>query len=189
MAGSSASTVTPIRGRTAGSARVAADAELTLRALVLDGGTQPDSFDAFADEHRELRPLATMLGALARIGAERDDDAAGRRLRSVLDVEPGDAPLAVVERMPPSTHTVAARVALLCAAERHSDVLALTHGVDDVDDVTALLVVYRGAALAGVGLFSAALDTWSRVLRARRHDPQVRRLARDLRDTAWSAAE
>lgn len=186
MARSAASsTVTPIRGRADKEGRVAVDAELRLRSLALDPTTQPADLDTFADEQPTLRPLASMLSALARIAAQRDDGAAGHRLRSVLDVEPDEAAIAVVERMPPSTHTVAARVALLTAAERHSDVLALTHGIDDIDDVTALLLVYRAAALAAVGLSSSAHDTWSAVLRARRYDPQVRRLARDLRDAAW----
>lgn len=180
------STVTPIRGRVDKGGRVAVDAELRLRALALDHATQPADFDTFAEEQPTLRPLASMLSALARIAAERDDEAAGHRLRSVLDFEPDEAAIAIVERMPPSTHTVAARVALLSAAERHSDVLALTHGIDDVDDVTALLLVYRAAALAAMGLSSAAHETWSAVLRARRYDPQIRRLARDLRDAAWA---
>lgn len=179
------STVTPIRARTDKTGGVAVDAELRLRALASQPTTRPADYDAFADEHPELRPLASMLGALVRISAERDDEAAGHRLRSVLDVEPDEAAIAVVERMPPSTHTVVARVALLSAAERHSDVLALTHGIDAVDDVTALLLVYRASALAAVGLRAAALDAWSPVLRMRRYDPQIRRLARDLRDAAW----
>lgn len=180
------STVTPIRARVDRSGGAGADAELRLRALALDDASQPEDYDTFADQHPELRPLAAMLGALARIAMARDDEAVGHRLRSVRDVEPDEAAIAVVERMKPSTHTIAARVALLSAAERHSEVLALTHGIDDVDDVTALLLVYRASALAAVGLQAAALEAWSAVLRGRRHDPQIRRLARDMRDLAWS---
>lgn len=179
------SKVTSIRSR-AGAAGLSADAELTLRALATDATVHPDELDAFADENPELRPIAATVAALARLADDRDDAAAGRWLSAVLDVEPGEPSLAVAERLPASVRTRAAGVALLCAAERHSDVLALTHGLVDVDDVTALLLVYRACALAAVGFHVAATDTWSGVVQARRHDPQIRRLARDLRAAAWS---
>jgi hypothetical protein len=155
-----------------------------LCSLLDDPAVKATAFDDIANAEPQLGPVATMLGALARIVDDVSDDV-DALLTAVAD-RPDRAATDVALQLPVTTQTYVARVALASAAGRDSEVLALTHGTDDIDDVTALLLVYRATALARLGLAVAARQTVARVLRSRRHHPAIRAFARQQRATAWA---
>lgn len=176
MPSAATSSVTPIRTRPGGG-----PADL-LEALVIDPSADPEAFDALAQAHPEAWAVATMLAALARIaGNDRDGTAAGQ-LQAIADGAVDDAALALASRLRRTVSARAVEVALASATGRDSVVLALTHGVEAVDDVTALLLTYRATALARVGMVESAQKTVARVVRSRRHHPAVRAFARRQRD-------
>jgi hypothetical protein len=179
MSSGGSSSVTPIRVQTSGG-----PAE-QLEALVTDPSADPAAFDALADAHPEAWAAATILAALARIAANARDGTADTQLQAVADTAVDDAACMLAARLGATVHARAAEIALASAAGRDSVVLALTHGVEVVDDVTALLLVYRATALARVGMVVSAQEAVDRVLRSRRHHPAVQALARRQRDVTW----
>ena len=66
---------------------------------------------------------------------------------------------------------------LYCALGRSDDVIALTEGVTNADDGTALLCVYRGTAFAHKGLHDAAREAFKEALRARSRNAIIRHKA------------
>jgi hypothetical protein len=124
-----------------------------------------------------------MLGALERL---RDPEASdGPDLRAAFDAaERAGTAERALSSAPSTVHTSVARVCLLTAAGRDEEVLALTHGVDVVDDLSAVLVCCRATALARVGMTATADDAWEALLNGRHHHADVRALARHQRTTA-----
>jgi len=171
--------VTPIRS---GASRGPAT---ELDALLADPTTDPQAFDALAAAHPTVWAAATVLAALARIvGADRSGTAA----EQIVDVAVGDVDgtaVAVVRGLRVTVRAQAAGVALASAAGHDTDVLALTHGIGVVDDVTALVSVYRATALARLGMVASATEVVDRVLRSRRLHPAVRTFALRQRNGAW----
>ena len=179
MSSGASSSVTPIRAQTGGG-----PAE-QLEALVSDPSADPAAFDAVADAHPEAWGAATIMAALARIAADDRGGTAGAQLEAVAESVVGDTAFMLAARLGATVHARAAQVALASAAGRDSVVLALTHGVEVVDDVTALLLIYRATALARVGMVVSAQEAVDRVLRSRRHHPAVQAFARRQRDMTW----
>jgi tetratricopeptide (TPR) repeat protein len=72
---------------------------------------------------------------------------------------------------------------------RRGDVLRVTEGfVDNRDDVTAQLLVYRAEALGAGGMTDGALAMLKEALRFRRRSPLVLRAARYVRGLVYEAA-
>lgn len=175
------SSVTPIR------ARVEATPAAQLGALVADPGSGAEAFDDVADAHPAVSALARVLAALRRIAHDRRDGTADTQLARVAEDGADDEAVAVAHQLPVTAHARTAVVAVASAAGHDSDVLALTHGVDAVDDVTALQLAYRATALTRLGLAASAGETLERVLRSRRRHPAVRAFARRQRNRTWLA--
>jgi tetratricopeptide (TPR) repeat protein len=57
---------------------------------------------------------------------------------------------------------------------RYSDVVEVTDGLENLDDVTALLLVYRGAALRELGFYESARFAFKEALRFRSRSSEVR---------------
>lgn len=66
---------------------------------------------------------------------------------------------------------------LWIALERWAEVVDLTTGITNADDLTALLLVYRGIAFREQGYFDAAREAFRAALRSRKRSPLVRHLA------------
>lgn len=179
MSSGASSSVTPIRAQTGGGS-----AE-QFETLVTDPSADPAAFDALAAAHPEAWAAATMMAALGRIAANDRGGTAGAQLLAVADGAVDDAAFMPAASLGATVHARAAEIALASAAGRDSVVLALTHGVEAVDDVTALLLIYRATALARVGMVVSAQETVDRVLRSRRHHPAVHAFARRQRDVTW----
>lgn len=157
-----------------------------LTAVLVDPAAGPADLDAVAADHPDLWLPATVISAVHRIAAGHQEASIAATLRAVVDHdgEPGiERAINVLQQVPPSTDVAVARIALYSAARRHDAVLALTHGLVAVDDRTALSLVYRATALAGVGLWAGARATFAAVLRRRWH-AAVREFARAQRSAA-----
>lgn len=156
-----------------------------LTAVLVDPRAHPADLEAMAADHPDLRLPATVIAAVRRIATGQGDDGIAEVLAAVeghdgeQDVERA---IRVLQQVPPSTDVAVARIALYSAARRHDAVLALTHGLSDVDDRTALSLVYRATALAAVGLWAGAREIFTATLRRRWHGA-VREFARLQRRT------
>lgn len=157
-----------------------------LTAVLVDPAAGPDDLDAVAAGDPDLWLPATVIAAVRRITAGQQDPSIAATLRAVVDPDDErdiERAINVLQRVPPSTDVAVARIALYSAARRHDAVLALTHGLVAVDDRTALSLVYRATALAGVGLWAGARETFTAVLRRRWH-AAVHEFARAQRSAA-----
>lgn len=88
-----------------------------------------------------------------------------------------DLAIAVVEEITPTAQAAVSLAELYCAADRNGDVINLTNGVGNDDDATALLLTYRGIALARTGLFRASMEAFNQALRNRSRAREIRHLA------------
>lgn len=75
-----------------------------------------------------------------------------------------DNALALLEAAEATTHIRLSKAELYYDAERFEDVLAVTEGVINDDDFTALMLAYRGRALAELGRDKEAISVFARVL-------------------------
>lgn len=85
------------------------------------------------------------------------------------------AAITTVERVDPPTTIAALSLAeLYVAAGRHAEVVELTDGITNADDATALLCVFRGAALREQGYFDASREAFKEALKSRSRATEVR---------------
>lgn len=73
-----------------------------------------------------------------------------------------------------------------CAEGCNGEVIRLTAGIENTDDATAMLLVYRATALARVGLFEGAKATFGLALRLRGQRREVRHFALLRRADAYA---
>jgi len=85
--------------------------------------------------------------------------------------------IACVERVTPTTIAAVSLAELYTVAGRWDDVVDTTNGVTNVDDPSALLLVYRASALRHLGHPEAALDALREVVRFRSRAPEIRHQA------------
>lgn len=89
-----------------------------------------------------------------------------------------DAAIATVERIDPPTSVAALSLAeLYLETGRHDEVVEVTQGITNVDEVTALLCVFRGAALREQGYHDAAREAFKEALRVRSRPAAIRHRA------------
>lgn len=154
-----------------------------LTAVLVDPAAGPADLDIVGARHPDLRLSASLIASVRRIANGERSAAIADALHAVHrhdDEQDIERAVRVLQRVPPSVDVSVARIALYSAAHRHDAVLALTHGLVDVDDRTALSLVYRATALAGVGLRAAAREAFAAILRRRWH-AAVREFARRQR--------
>lgn len=105
-----------------------------------------------------------------------------------LHQEAGQLPLAiqVVESLDPSVIAAVSLAELYLEAGHHHEVIALTDGISNTDDPTALLLVVR-AALSGVGQHGAAREALKAALASRSRAAAIRHQAYIVRaSTYWA---
>ncbi len=66
---------------------------------------------------------------------------------------------------------------LLILKERFDEVIAMTDGIKNEDDATALLCVFRGVAMREKGMYLAAREGFKEALRIRSRDTEIRNRA------------
>lgn len=120
--------------------------------------------------------LKVAPGAAAELGLDRS--AVGLALAE-LHQGAGDlaAAIEVVEQLEPTTFAALSLAELYSEAERHDEVVALTEGVTNDDDPTALLCVFRGVALREQGFLDAAREAFKEALKSKKRAPVIRHRA------------
>lgn len=93
----------------------------------------------------------------------------------------------VVEQVTPTSHAAVSLAELYTAVGRHKDVVELTEGVANEDDLTALLLVYRGIALRELGYNDASLEALKGALKSKSRDQAIRHLALSERARTYIA--
>lgn len=86
--------------------------------------------------------------------------------------------IATVEHIDPPTSVAALSLAeLYLEAGRHDEVVEVTQSVTNTDDLTALLCVFRGAAMRDQGFYDAAREAFKEALRIRSRPAEIRHRA------------
>lgn len=162
-----------------------ADPTLRLLAAALDGLASPDPVRArellgwvaahdttalhrhpFTLRHLAARtwPVEIAHGATAYLGIGNDVV-----LLAVAELHQAagdlDAAIRSVEQAEPTAPAALSLTELYSDAGRHADVVDLTNGTVNADDATALLLVFRGRAFAGLGYADAARAALDEALR------------------------
>jgi len=88
-----------------------------------------------------------------------------------------DRAIDIVEQLDPSAYAALSLAELYVQAKRWNDVIEVTEQVKNEDDLTALLLVYRGAALRELGQHGAALEAFKEALRSRSRAREIRHFA------------
>lgn len=133
--------------------------------------------DPFISKYVAARfTLKVVEGAAAELGLDRS--AVGLALAE-LHQEAGDIASAVevVEQLEPTTFAALSLAELYSLAERHDEVVALTNGIANEDDATALLCVFRGVAFREQGFFDAAREAFKEALKSKKREAVVRHRA------------
>jgi tetratricopeptide (TPR) repeat protein len=97
------------------------------------------------------------------------------------------AAIDVVERLEPTTHATVSLAELYSHAGRHQEVVELTNGLQNADDTTALLLVYRGVALRELGYPEASRAAFKEALKSKSRDKDIRHLALSERARTYLA--
>ena len=82
-----------------------------------------------------------------------------------------------VAALPRDPTTTLSLAELWLHLERWSDIVDLTTGIENTDDTSALLLVYRGIAFREQGYHDAAREAFRAALRSKRREPMIRHLA------------
>jgi tetratricopeptide (TPR) repeat protein len=102
-------------------------------------------------------------------------DALGLALGEIYQLtgEPSKA-IEIVEQLEPTTYSAVSLAELYTQEGRYDEVIALTEGLNNQDDATALLLVFRGVAFREQGFLDAAHESFKEALRARSREPVIR---------------
>jgi tetratricopeptide (TPR) repeat protein len=115
-------------------------------------------------------------------------DAVGLALAELYQTEDRfDEAIEVVEQLEPTTYAAVSLAELYVAAKRFGDVVELTDGVENNDDATALLCVFRGVAFREQGFHDAAHEAFKQALRSRSRAAAIRHLALAERAANYAA--
>lgn len=88
-----------------------------------------------------------------------------------------DAAIQTVADLEPNLLTAAVLASMLDAAERYDEVIDMTDGLSNDDDLTALLIAYRGRAFRATGHPTAARETLREALKSKKRESAVLHLA------------
>jgi tetratricopeptide (TPR) repeat protein len=83
----------------------------------------------------------------------------------------------VVEQLEPTTYAAVSLAELYGQVGRFGDVIEMTEGVANIDDATALLCTFRGAAFRELGHFVAAREILKEALKSKNRQAVVRHRA------------
>ncbi|HEX2149396.1 MAG TPA: DUF4236 domain-containing protein [Actinomycetota bacterium] len=144
---------------------------------VFDQATDP-SETSFVQKYipQTRARIEVAAGASAELPLSRD--AVGLYLAE-LHQEAGDLDSAIdiVEQLEPTSYAAVSLAELYSRSGRYQDVIDLTEGIDNGDDSTALLLVFRGVALREMGFNESALTCFKEALRFRSRPAAIRHLA------------
>jgi tetratricopeptide (TPR) repeat protein len=99
-----------------------------------------------------------------------------------------DEAIDVVEQIDePTSYAAVSLAELYLASGRFDDVVDLTNGIENVDDITALLNAYRGSALRHLGHHDAAREALKEALRSKKRSSPILHFALCERAEAYLA--
>jgi tetratricopeptide (TPR) repeat protein len=99
-----------------------------------------------------------------------------------------DEAIVVVEQIgEPTSYAAVSLAELYLVSGRFDDVVDLTNGVENVDDVTALLNAYRGSALRNLGHQDAAREALKEALRSKKRESPILNFALSERAETYLA--
>ena len=87
-----------------------------------------------------------------------------------------DEALNFIMTEPISNFTTISSAELFVSMERWDDIITLTTGTKNTDDVSALLLTYRGIAFREQGFFDAAREAFADALRSKQRSVEIRHL-------------
>jgi hypothetical protein len=178
---------TALGGLTAYATGAGAGHQLLRAAWEAGGPEEPSPFDADDIAHVTIRVDLT-AGVQARLPVSWDTVGLAlvhlERRRADLD-----AAIAVAEDLDPSIVAALVLADLYLEAQRPEDVVELTEGMTNTDDVTALLLVMRAMALRMAGREREAAPVLQGAIRWGVRDSVVRRLALSERDRSVASGE
>jgi tetratricopeptide (TPR) repeat protein len=120
--------------------------------------------------------LSIAEGITAELPVNRD--AVGLALAELKQDEGDlDGAIEVVEQLEPTTYAAVSLAELYAQTERWDDVIELTEGMENGDDASALLCVFRGQAFRQQGFHDAAHEAFKEALRSRSRAAPIRHLA------------
>ena len=120
--------------------------------------------------------LSLAQGVTAELPVNRD--AVGLALAELKqDHGDLDGAIDVVEQLEPTTYSAVSLAELYAHTSRWDDVIALTEGLKNEDDASAILLVFRGQAFREQGFHDAAHESLKEALRARSRPAPIRHLA------------
>jgi tetratricopeptide (TPR) repeat protein len=149
-----------------------------LLTMVFDSGRDPAA-DPFISKYQwqAWRALINIaVGVTTELPINRD--AVGLALAEIRQRD-GDlaGAIDVVEQLEPSAYAAVSLAELYSETGRLDDVIELTNGLTNEDDATALLLVFRGAALREQGFNDAAHEAFKEALRSRSRSAAIRHFA------------
>ncbi|MBV8951667.1 MAG: DUF4236 domain-containing protein, partial [Actinobacteria bacterium] len=148
----------------------------TLLAWVFATGDDPAA-DPFVTKYVSFHfRLEIVAGVIAELGLDRDSVGLALAELHQLDGELDDA-INVVEELQPTTYTALSLAELDVQAARYDDIVEFTSGVENRDDATALLCVFRGIALREQGSLDASREAFAEALTSRKREPVIRHRA------------
>lgn len=135
---------------------------------------QDPAHDPFIAKYATIRfALKIAPGVTADLGLDRES--IGLTLAEIYqDHDDPEKAIDVVEQLEPTTIAALSLAELYHQAGRHADVVELTNGVVNEDDATALLCVFRGAALRDQGFPDAAREAFKEALKSKKRDAAIR---------------
>jgi tetratricopeptide (TPR) repeat protein len=98
-----------------------------------------------------------------------------------------DGAIDVVEQLEPTTYAAVSLAELYIQAARYDEAVALTDGIQNQDDASALLLCMRGTALRELGHYDAAHEALKEALRSRSRPAAIRLHALAERATNYLA--
>ena len=82
-----------------------------------------------------------------------------------------------LESEPVNSFITLSKAELFVSMERWDDIIALTTGIENTDDFSALMLTYRGIAFREQGFFDAAREAFADALRSKKRSVEIRHLS------------
>lgn len=99
-----------------------------------------------------------------------------------------DKAIDIVEQLAPTQATTLSLAEMYLQTKRYDDVLEVTNGITNEDDLTALLCIFRGEALREQGHFDAALVMLREAVKAKSRNAEVRHRGYIARSACYLAS-
>lgn len=159
----------------------------TLLSSVFETGKDPSLEPFFTTYIPNTSVTVEIAGGVTAV-LPMNRDAVGLTLAE-LHQRDGYLPAAIdiVERIEPTSYAALSLAELYSESGNYDAVMELTEGIENEDDSTALLLVFRGIALRENGMNEGSLEAFKEALRFRSRPVEIRNLAMLERAATYGA--